>query len=363
MFTRHSGGHRRVSGPFGFLFTIFRLFLSLVIMGVLLIGIYSAYKSFSGVDPLKADLGQVLSQVISFENFIGVIKGFLSMSPKESIDTAGGIITGKQSISDLSKNTENNSSFDETLDLNVPFNPSAPLSYKFALVSDSHTDNVNLENALKQAKAEGVEFVIGLGDYTNVGTIDELRDTKIYFDRVNISYYSTAGDHDLWDGRNKGINPVKNYSDIFGSAYSSFGYGNARILLIFNTDLYKGVDEAQMSWINGELDNLKQNKPQLIFVMAGTPFYHPSSDHQMGRETPSLKDQAQSLIAKFKEAGVSEVFAGDTHFFSRYKEPKSNLRMSAIGAVTSERNTQTPRVAIVDVYQDGRYNVRDVEIR
>ncbi|KKQ14068.1 MAG: hypothetical protein US28_C0040G0009 [Candidatus Daviesbacteria bacterium GW2011_GWA1_36_8] len=77
----------------------------------------------------------------------------------------------------------------------------------------------------------------------------------------------------------------------------------------------------------------------------------------MGKVTPKLKNQADHLIDIFKKGGVEEVFSADTHFYSRYQEPKSMLNMTTVGAVTSDRNPQTPRFAIVEVYTDGSYNV------
>jgi len=37
--------------------------------------------------------------------------------------------------------------------------------------------------------------------------------------------------------------------------------------------------------------------------------------------------------------------------------------MTVVGALTSTRNTQAPRFAVVDVYDDGSYNVKDQEIK
>ena len=53
---------------------------------------------------------------------------------------------------------------------------------RVALVSDSHNENDLLEKALAQAAGEGINFVIGLGDYTNTGTVEELQAAKNVFD-------------------------------------------------------------------------------------------------------------------------------------------------------------------------------------
>ena len=55
----------------------------------------------------------------------------------------------------------------------------APEVYSsFAVVADSHNANDNLQKALDRAKEAGVDYVIGLGDYTQVGSIEELPTIK-----------------------------------------------------------------------------------------------------------------------------------------------------------------------------------------
>ena len=54
---------------------------------------------------------------------------------------------------------------------------------RVALVSDSHNENELLAKALRQAGGMGINLVIGLGDYTNVGTVEELSAAEAIFDQ------------------------------------------------------------------------------------------------------------------------------------------------------------------------------------
>jgi hypothetical protein len=83
----------------------------------------------------------------------------------------------------------------------------------------------------------------------------------------------------------------------------------------------------------------------------------------MGKVTPKLTSQAEHLITSFKRAGVDLVFSADTHFYSKFKEPKNELNMMTVGALTSDRNPQAPRFAMVDILEDGSYNTREVEVQ
>src|SRR5260221_390733 len=161
-----------------------------------------------------------------------------------------------------------------------------------------------------------------MGDFSDVGTIDELVYTKRYYDMVNIPYYPTPGDHDLWDARNQKKAAETNFQQVFKSpSYQAFTYEGVRLLLFYDSDNYLGLDTIQLKWIEDELQRVSTEKPQLFFVFASTPLYHPSSDHVVGKVTPKLKDQADHLLSIFSKNGVDEAFFADTHFFSRYSDP------------------------------------------
>lgn len=317
------------------------MFLSLIIMMVLLLAIYQAYKTFSGVDPLKVSPGTLINSFLNSDSAVSLIKKILTVDP-----------TGKaKSV------LENKPAPVESQA------PRSPLLYKFAIVTDSHNDNASLRKALMQAKNEGVKFVIALGDYTDVGTVDDLSKSKQQFDEVGLPYYTTVGDHDLWESREKGNPALTNFNQVYGPSYQAFTYLNTRFIIFYDADNYLGIDEAQKNWLNDQLDSIKQNPPKLAFALTSTPLYHPSSDHVLGKTDPKLKPEAQDLAKKFKEAGINEVIAGDTHYYSRYIDPSNDLKMTSIGAVTSLRNPQSPRFAIVDVFEDGSYNIQDTEIK
>lgn len=320
---------------------------------VLLGGIYAAYKHFSGLDPLKLDPQAVLSEFLAGKmpkEFLGVLS-----STKVTQDLSNQInqkVLGQQKSKEI--RSEN------------PTEPqSSNLAFKFLLVADSHSDNVNLAKAINQAKQSypDLKFIIGLGDYTEVGTIDELKNAKKVFDSSSLRYFLIPGDHDLWDCRNRSLSPVSCFNQVFGLPYQSFTFNNFQFLLLYNSDNYTGFSAEQSKWVTDELEKTKQEGVKGIFVFVHEPLYHPSSDHVMGWVEKDLKAQAGGLIFQLKDAGAAKIFAGDIHYFSEYSEPKTNTPMVTIGAVTIERNPQAPRFAIVSVFEDGSTKVEDVEIR
>lgn len=345
-FKGHGDGHRKKS-PIA---NLGRIIISLLVFAVLAIGLLKAYQSFAGIDPLKVDPKAILRSLITSEETYNLIIGMLELSPDKSLERTKALITNQPLPKD-------------EVGSDTTFKPNAPLSYRFAVIADSHKDTGNLTKALYIAKERGVKFIVGIGDFSDVGTFDELKAIKMQFDTSGLPYYVTAGDHDLWESREKNLGADANFKQVFGSTYQAFSYANTRIILFYNADNYLGLDGLQLKWIEDEIGNLKNTNAKLVFAVSSTPLYHPSSDHFMGKVTPKLKDQAEHLISIFKKGGVDEVIFADTHFFSRYKEPKNDLKMTTVGAVTSVRNPQTPRFAVVDVYEDGGYNIVETEVK
>ncbi|MDD5147534.1 MAG: metallophosphoesterase [Candidatus Daviesbacteria bacterium] len=325
MFKRH---YKRRSSNVVFIF--FRLVLSLVMFTVLLLGAYTAYKHFSGLDPLKLDPQAVFNTALSK----------LNLSQK--------VLVNQSSVS---------------AETSKPLNSN--LAFRFLIVADSHNDNADLGKAIKQGrhKYPDLKFIIGLGDYTEVGTIAELENAKKEFDNSALRYFLIPGDHDLWDCRNRSLLPSSCFSQVFGPSYQSFELENFEFLLLDNSDNYTGFDAKQAAWIAMELEKPKKIGAKGLFVFMHEPLYHPSSDHVMGWVEKSLKLQAGGLIFQLKEVGATKIFAGDIHYFSEYSEPKTNLSLVTIGAVTIERNAQAPRFAVVSVFNDGSTIVEDVGIK
>lgn len=345
MFKRYNKGRRHTN----ILIVIFRLILSLVMFAVLISGMYVAYKHFSGMDPLQLDPVAVLKDILKArtpQQFIGALPSF-KIVPK---------ILGKKIETDSQQILNSSGPVSQT-----------PL-FQFLVIADPHTDNVDLNKAIAQAKSlyPDLKFIIGLGDYSDVGTIDELKKAKTVFDAASLRYFLIPGDHDLWDCRNRNQVPQACFNEVFGPSYQDFDFDNFEFLLIDNSDDYQGISDTEKKWIEGEFERFKSGStasPKGIFVFVHEPLYHPSSDHVMGKTEPSLKQQARDLMFELKDAGVKEVFAGDIHFFSQYSEPVTGLSMVTIGAVTSDRNPQTPRFAVVSVFGDGSTKIEDIEIK
>lgn len=235
---------------------------------------------------------------------------------------------------------------------------------RVALVADSHNENYLLEKALLKAKNKDVNFVIGLGDYTNLGTVEELKAAKRVFDASGLEYYVTAGDRDGWDSRNKNIqagdneDTVDNFGDIFGLGTQIIEKNGVEFDLLDNSDIYKGISERDWRQFNSALE--RSVNLRLVFAHK-TPF-HPDSKHIMGEDSLQVASQATQLLDVFAKNKVDGFFSGDIHFFAQFKDPLGSVRISTIGAIASERNFQGPRFSILNIYDDYSFELEDIEI-
>lgn len=259
---------------------------------------------------------------------------------------------------------------------------------KVALVADSHNDNGLLAKALVQAKASGASFVIGLGDWTDVGTVGELESAKKVFDDSGLRYFVIPGDHDLWDGRNQQIErlatesadvgeALDNFREVFGENAQTFEQKQIQFVLLDNSDIYKGISEEGWKMLEKvtKVSNVSKGTnvrikisetsetSKLTFVFAHKTPYHPESAHVMGEETPAVALQANRLIKLIEDRRVDGFFSGDLHFFAKYNSALGSVKMTTIGAVDSDRNFQGPRFGLLTIYKDYSWEVEDIEIQ
>lgn len=344
--------------------TILRLFLSLIMLSIFGLGIYQAFRYFSGVDPLTLDPKDIIISLVTSEEATKTLYSVFNGNPPQQVLDLQNQLGRSGEVGDsqvLPAETEQGSQPKRE----------GQLILRFALLTDSHNDNENLRQALKLAQAKGAKFVIGLGDYTNTGTLEELQAAKRVFTASSLPFYLTAGDHDLWAARDKKLSADTYFNQTFGPAYQSFSDSSIRFVLVYNSDNYEGLDSFQWDWLKEQMQKTRDDG-KFTFIFLHEPLYHPSSDRFMGsprkadgeagKVEPEVKRQAEELRNIFKEAEVLTVFAGDIHSFTRYQDPEA-LSMFTIGALTRERNTQAPRFAIVDVFSDGGYNIEDLEIK
>ncbi len=110
---------------------------------------------------------------------------------------------------------------------------------RFAVVGDVHYSYDELGDAVDRLNAmEGVDFVVQIGDLTDVGTIQEYRLAKGRFDALRVPYLVVLGNHDML-GRGDEI-----FDRMFGMRDGTFEYRAARFLMIDTNSREYGFGEG-----------------------------------------------------------------------------------------------------------------------
>lgn len=224
---------------------------------------------------------------------------------------------------------------------------------RFAIVSDTHSNSIQTKKVLDQIKSSGIKYIVHNGDWTKVGTREELLEQKKLFDSTDLAYWGVMGDHDRWQSQEK------NFESIFGRRYESFEKNGVLHILIDASDINYGLGDSQLDWL--EL-LLKRNKGKRKLIFMHLPIFHPSSDRTIANKSgeSEIRDQeVKRFLALIKDQNVLAIFSGDHHLSASYTEPVTSVKIFISGAVTAERNLQSPRWSLVEVYDNSVVSLTD----
>lgn len=227
----------------------------------------------------------------------------------------------------------------------------------FSVIGDPESDLVSLKKALEMSKTEGDEFTVLVGDLTHVGSEKEFSEVRKVLNESGLKYYAVPGNHDIYSAKKLTGNHSQYFSAIIGNPFSEVLFKNIRLLLIDNSDEEKGIDQKQMNFIK---EKLAEKSAKMLFVFFHQPVYHPDSRYLMGYRSELVSKQKDELLDMLKIASPSAIFTGHLHHSSVWE--KFNLKFYVAGAVTSERNWQTPRFLEVEIFDNGKFKVNEVEI-
>ncbi|MBU1104632.1 metallophosphoesterase [Patescibacteria group bacterium] len=222
-----------------------------------------------------------------------------------------------------------------------------------ALVADTHNYNDNLQMALEIAKENKVDFVIHLGDMSNVGTLEELTNAKKGLDESGLEYFVLPGDHEYYVSEWNGSPSINNFANVFGEVLDG-------LVLTWNSINLK-FEIISLCETSSECGNLKSITGFASFVNE-VNFKFKNEDKYLFLHEPLYPlGKDSQLLERVRKSNVKAVFAGDAHFSSETPDSvRSSLKHIVIGALTEERNLQTPRFSLLRLYANGEYSVEEI---
>ncbi|PIQ70349.1 hypothetical protein COV89_00925 [Candidatus Shapirobacteria bacterium CG11_big_fil_rev_8_21_14_0_20_40_12] len=217
---------------------------------------------------------------------------------------------------------------------------------KFAVMADVHSDWGNFKIAIEKAKKDESEFVIIAGDLTTIGKKEEFLEAKKILDESGLKYYVIPGNHDIWWGRRFKQNL---WGEVFEKSFMSFNIEDKKFILVNNGDGENGLEASggQEEWLRREVEECLK---AYCLVFLHEPLNHPTSSHIMGEENLAVATQAAQLVKLLVKNKVEQIFAGHLHFSSSYE--LEDLKTTIVGAITSERNFQSPKFLEVSALEE-----------
>lgn len=341
----------------------FRSVVAVVILSAFILGISLMVKEMAGLDPYGVVklASPILEKVgISTEKAGEVAGAFAdrllktNIAPSESYKEDLGGRVGIDSSGDVGKVDDSGGNA-----------TSRTVVFKAAVMGDSGNDNQALYQALILAESLNVNRVFYLGDYTEIGKLDNLEAAKIVMDESGLLYYSLPGDRDL----DINSNPADfgNYNSVFGYPRTSVtindvNLGGVKFVMINNAANYTLIDSDTLGQIYAELEGAD-------FVVSSQPFYHPLASYGKpvmgvvnGETVPELRDQAKEILGQIRGSDVKAIISGDQHAFDKKPdEEKQELQHVYIGPVSEARAERgVNSITLLSIYDDGSYSAEQV---
>lgn len=213
--------------------------------------------------------------------------------------------------------------------------------FRFAFLSDTHIGSPDgkAEEDLRRTvhdinRRSDIDFVIITGDITELGTDEQLRTAKNYFDSLKIKYYIIPGNHDDGWSESGGMSFIKT----FGSDRFIFDHNSIRFIACASGPYVRMSDghipRDAMNWMKKILDTTSSAMP-VIFLN------HYPMDNQM--------DNWYEVIDMYKKKNTIAFLCGHGH-------ANKALNFEEIPGVMGRSNLRAKQPVggynIVDVRQD-----------
>lgn len=325
--------------------TAFILTISLLVKGVSQL---NTGKVLSTLQPFLAKLNINVE-----DSMLGEVAGSISARISNTDLSGGGSI--ERIKNDTSEETDYNSdnTFREVSSTTSGTATSDVVLLKIALLADSHSDYPMLKEALSKVKALSPSAIFFLGDYTELGLLEDLTEAKNIMNSADLPYYSLPGDHDLW----KSVGP-QYFDEVFDDRNQVYKKSGVKFVLLDNSANYTAISSEDLSWFEKEVTDAD-------FVVLSQPLYSSKLDRYMGKvngeEVAVVLEQRNQLLNTIRKSNVRAVISADLHSSGTTADPdKNNLLHVQVGALARERNLQTPRFSTITVFDDISFEVEDV---
>lgn len=191
-----------------------------------------------------------------------------------------------------------------------------------------------------------VRFILGTGDLTNEGEIEELQEFQTRLEALRVPLYSTIGNHELFDD-------AFAWRDLFGRANVHFAFKQVRFSLVDSGD--GTIDPTVAGWLDGWLEASRES----VHVFAThIPLFDPVGTRDGGFAS---RTEAAALLDRLAKAGVDLTLYGHVHSYYAFENAGIPAYISGGGGALPETFDGIGR-HFLEVSVDPATSVRDVSL-
>lgn len=196
-------------------------------------------------------------------------------------------------------------------------------SFHFGVLSDIQEAIDRVGDVYARINQEThLAFVLGAGDLTRRGRVEELERFQRELKALNLPYYTTLGNHEL------GESPPP-YHDYFGRGNFSFVFRQVRFTLLDSASAT--VDPRVYDWLD---DWLEQGRSGIHVVAMHIPPLDPTGTRNGAFASRS---EAVKLLGRLARGRVDATFYGHIHSFYQFENAGIPAYISGGGGAIPER--------------------------
>jgi 3',5'-cyclic-AMP phosphodiesterase len=222
--------------------------------------------------------------------------------------------------------------------------------WRFAVLSDIQEAIDGLQDIHRRINADpSIRFLLGAGDLTERGDVDEVERYQNELRGLNVPYYTTLGNHEL------GENPTL-FHDYFGRGNFHFGFRGVRFTLLDSASAT--IDPMVYDWLEGWLAGARD---RVHLVAMHIPPLDPIGVRGGGFAS---RNEAAKLLTRLANGKVDMTLYGHIHSYYGFENAGIPAHISGGGGAIPERFDNVGRhFLVVDVSaQGGVSSVQVVEI-
>jgi len=205
--------------------------------------------------------------------------------------------------------------------------------FRFALMSDVQEAIDRIQDVYRVINAQPtLDFLLGAGDLTEEGEVEELERFQHELTTLNVPYYTTLGNHEL------GERPPA-YQQWFGRANFQFVHRGVYFTLLDSASAT--IDPLADDWLDGWLAN---GRDSVHVVAMHIPPFDPVGTRNAAFAS---RGEAAALLAKLAEGGVDLTLYGHIHSYYSFENAGIQAVISGGGGASPERGGDIGRHFVV----------------